>query len=137
MALLATLALAAAANAAEIDGTPGADRLGGGAGRDAIDGRGGADVIVGRGGFDRLRGGRGPDRIIGGPGRDRLIGGPGRDEFNTGPGGHVTGADGVDRIRARDRAPDQIQCGPGFDVVVVDWIEDGIFDCERILEPAS
>ena len=133
---MAAVAVTSLASAAERTGTPGPDRLRGTPRADLLRGLGGADLISGRGGFDELRGGPGGDRLIGGPDGDRLIGGPGRDEFNTGPRGHVTGAEGVDRIRARDGAQDLIQCGPGFDVVVVDRVEDGIFDCERIVEPA-
>ena len=135
LVIAAALAAVSMASAAERSGTRGPDIIRGTPRPDHLRGLAGADLILGRGGFDLLRGGPGNDRLIGGAGKDRLIGGPGRDEFNTGPRGHVAGADGPDRIRARDGAQDLIQCGAGFDVALVDAVEDGVFDCERILEP--
>jgi hypothetical protein len=99
-------------------GGGGPNRLIGTNRRDIIDGRGGADLIRGRGANDVLRGGRGRDRISGGKGFDRMSGGR-----------------GGDRIKARDRQPDEIDCGPGRDVVIVDRHEDGVFDCERLRQP--
>jgi Ca2+-binding RTX toxin-like protein len=99
-------------------GGGGPNRLIGTNRRDVIDGRGGADLIRGRGANDVLRGGRGRDRISGGKGFDRMSGGR-----------------GGDRIKARDRQPDEIDCGPGRDVAIVDRHEDGVFDCERLRQP--
>jgi Ca2+-binding RTX toxin-like protein len=92
-------------------GTSGADVLSGTRRADRIDGRPGADRISGRGGADVL---------IGGPGYDRIAGGRGRDV-----------------IRARDRHLDVIDCGPGRDTAYVDRVEDGVYDCERLVPPGS
>ena len=42
-----------------------------------------------------------------------------------------------DVIRARDGRPDEINCGPGDDVAYVDRVEDGVYDCERVLAPEA
>ena len=47
------------------------------------------------------------------------------------------GSSGRDVIKARDGTPDVINCGPGKDVAYVDRVEDGVFDCERVLVPTS
>jgi Ca2+-binding RTX toxin-like protein len=89
-------------------------------GDDSIDGRGAADLIRGRGGKDKLRGGTGRDDIVGGKGFDRINAGGGRDT-----------------IRARDHAPDTIECGAGRDVAIVDRSEDGVYDCEELHIPKT
>jgi hypothetical protein len=119
MAAGLVLAASAPALAMVVRGTPHADRLVGGDTGDKLIGKGGPDVLRGRGGGDLLLGGAARDRIKPGPGFDEIRAGGGRDV-----------------IRARDRGPDLIDCGPGRDRVVVDVIEDGVFDCERISEPA-
>jgi hypothetical protein len=65
-----------------------------------------------------------------------MVGGAGRDEFNAVDGKPV-GGQGRDVIRARDGRPDVVNCGPGRDVAYVDRVEDGVFNCERVVEPAS
>jgi RTX calcium-binding nonapeptide repeat (4 copies) len=112
------LAASAPALAMVVRGTPHADRLVGGDTADKLIGRGGADVLRGRGGGDLL---------LGGAARDRIKPGKAFDEIRAG--------DGRDLIRARDRGADLIDCGSGRDRVVVDLVEDGVFDCERIVEP--
>lgn len=119
--------LASAALGATRTGTKGADRLVGTKGGDVLDGRRGADLLVG---------GDGNDRLIGGRGRDVLRGGPGRDEFNMNAGVELP-SPGADRIVARDGGPDEINCGSGRDVAIVDAEEDGVYDCEQVLEPGS
>jgi RTX calcium-binding nonapeptide repeat (4 copies) len=115
---LLVLGLSAHAHAKVVRGTPQADRLVGTAT---------GDKLIGRGGADRLRGRGGGDLLLGDAGRDRIKPGKAFDEIQAG--------DGRDSIRARDRGPDLIDCGPGRDRVVVDRVEDGVFDCERIVEP--
>jgi hypothetical protein len=115
---LLVLALSAPAPANVVRGTPQADRLIGSASGDKLIGRGGADVLRGRGGGDLL---------LGGAARDRITPGKAFDE--------IRGAGGRDLIRARDHGPDLIDCGPGRDRVIVDLVEDGVFNCERIVEP--
>lgn len=89
--------------------TTGDDVLVGTAQDDTINGRGGNDTIQGLAGADVLTGGWGFDRIYGGP--------------------------GPDRINARDGNWDQLDCGPGDDTAIVDRVEDGVVDCERVIEP--
>jgi Ca2+-binding RTX toxin-like protein len=115
-------------------GGAGADRIAGRGGADRIEGRRGSDVLAGGPGFDRIKGGAGADRLSGGPGGAAMVGGPGRDEFNAVDGKPV-GGQGRDVIRARDGRPDVINCGPGRDVAHVDRVEDGVFGCERIVQP--
>lgn len=133
-------------------GGAGADDLKGTSKADSLAGRGGADSLRGRAGNDRLRGGggddemvgaKGRDRILGGGGADVLVGGKGRDTLNPGHGedgvnmrdGVELASPGPEVIRARDGEPDQISCGAGKDKVFVDEVEDGVFDCETVVEP--
>jgi RTX calcium-binding nonapeptide repeat (4 copies) len=122
---LACVASVAICLAATKTGTAGHDRLVGTKGADELDGRGGSDLLIG---------GAGDDVLIGGPGRDVLRGGPGHDGFNMRAGVELP-APGSDRISARDGTPDEINCGGGNDTAVVDAEEDGVYNCERVLEP--
>jgi len=122
---MAGLTASAVVLAKTIEGGPGHDRLIGTRHTDRIDGRAGNDVIAGRGGSDNLRGSGGDDRIKGGGGRD---------EFDMHHGEEVGGL-GDDVIHARDGRRDEINCGPGKDRAVVDRAEDGVFNCERVVEP--
>jgi hypothetical protein len=106
-------------------GTGGADRL---------VGTKHADELKGLGGDDTLIGGKGSDVLIGGKGNDELRGGPGYDEFNM-RDGELLSAPGDDVIDARDGGKDQINCGAGNDVAIVDASEDGVYDCEEVREP--
>jgi Ca2+-binding RTX toxin-like protein len=121
------LALAGIAQAKDFVGTSGPNRLVGTPKADMLKGKGGKDTLIARGGADRL---------FGGPGPDTLRGGPGRDLFNTRRNGYSAGGQGNDRILARDNTSDLIDCGAGFDTVVVDQLEDGVFNCEVIKEPS-
>jgi hypothetical protein len=93
-----------------------------------------ADSLKGLGGNDTLIGGRGRDVLIGGKGDDKLRGGPGRDTYNMRDGVQLS-APGNDRIDARDGGNDEINCGTGDDIAVVDATEDGVYDCEVVIEP--
>lgn len=93
-----------------------------------------ADVLKGFRGNDVLIGGRGADILIGGKGRDTLRGGPGRDSFNMRNGVQLA-APGRDKIYARDGGNDEINCGAGKDIAIVDASEDGVYDCEVVREP--
>jgi len=122
-ALLAVIA--AGALASTNPGGPGPDRLRGTKFADVLKGRGGRDTLIGR---------RGHDVLIGGRGRDKLIGGRGRDGFNVRRGVELP-APGRDVIRARDGKADEISCGAGNDLAIVDAVEGGVFDCEKVREP--
>jgi Ca2+-binding RTX toxin-like protein len=53
-----------------------------------------------------------------------------------GPGYEVIyGTSSDDVIRARDNGPDTIECGAGNDTVYVDRVEDGVYDCEKVVTP--
>jgi Ca2+-binding RTX toxin-like protein len=119
------IALVGSALAADLKGTRQDDRL---------KGTQRGDRIVGLGGDDVIRGRRGADGLAGGGGRDRIVGGPGEDALNA-IGGNERGARGKDRILARDGSADLVNCGPGRDVAVVDAVEDGVYDCERVRAP--
>jgi hypothetical protein len=115
-ACLAVLLLPVAPAAAKtIQGGPAPETLTGTAKADQIYGRGAADSLFGRGGNDRLVGGPGPDSIDGGPGSDVILGGP-----------------GPDRIFADDGYPDQVNCGPGWDVATVDELDTVAANCEVV-----
>ena len=93
-----------------------------------------ADKLVGTKGGDVLKGLRGHDVLIGGKGPDQLRGGPGRDSYNM-RDGVLLAAPGRDKIDARDGGNDEINCGAGKDVAIVDSTEDGVYDCEVVREP--
>jgi Ca2+-binding RTX toxin-like protein len=135
IAILAT-AFTATALAKSEHGTPRADKLLGTQGGDRLFGRAGPDELIGRRGADLLEGGKGGDRLIGGPGNDRLKGGPGHDQLNE-IDGVPAGGLGNDIIDARDGAQDEINCGPGRDVAIVDASEEGVIDCEVVREPRT
>ena len=93
------LVLAAPAEAKQIRGTKGADRIVGTGKADVIKALRGNDRIRGRGGRDRLVGGRGADRLLGGRGADRLYAVDGRRDrvVNGGPGKDLCRIDPADR----------------------------------------
>ena len=124
-AALVCAAAAALAIAADRTGTSRAD---------ALLGTRGDDVLKGLGGSDVLRGGGGRDVLIGGGGTDALHGEGGHDAFNMRDGVELR-ARGRDRIYARDGRPDEINCGEGRDLAVVDEVEEGVYDCEAVREP--
>jgi Ca2+-binding RTX toxin-like protein len=114
LALLAPSALAAI-----VKGTGGSDRLVGTERRDLLRGFGGGDTLSGRESGDTLQAGAGADTLRGGPGEDVL-----------------KGRNGPDLLRARDGQPDLLHCGAGAaDKAIVDRAEDGVFNCERVVEP--
>jgi len=114
LALLATPAVAAV-----VSGTDGPDRLVGGPKRDVLRGLGGSDTLIGRGKGDTLRGADGGDTLRPGAGEDLVQGGKGSDV-----------------LKARDDELDRLVCGRGFDTAIVDELEDGVYDCEEVIEPA-
>ena len=125
LAALGLCILAAAASAVTRHGGPGADRMVGTAS---------SDTLRGLEGHDTLLGGRGADVLIGGHGRDHLVGGDGHDGFNM-RNAVAVAAPGRDRIDARDGGRDEINCGDGNDLAIVDAVEDGVYDCEVVREP--
>ena len=125
IALVGCLTGAAAALAVDRTGTAQGERIVGTRGNDTLDGRSGSDNLIGKGGRDVL---------IGGGGEDSLHGDGGRDSFNMRDGKPLA-AKGRDRIYARDGHPDEINCGAGRDLAVVDEVEDGVYDCEVVKEP--
>ncbi len=135
MGRLASITCVAAIGFCAIGSFAAAIERSGGSQGDHLSGTKGADTLKGRGGRDVLSGGRGRDVLIGGGGADVLRGGPGRDSFNA-RAGVVLAAPGNDRIMARDGGNDEIHCGAGKDVAVVDSTEDGVYDCEKVKEPA-
>ena len=118
IALVSASLLVVPALADVIRGTQQGDRLVGTQRADKINARKGDDVVKGK---------RGADFLIGGAGDDRIVGGPGFDEMR--------GGGAADVINARDGIPDTIICGRGVDRALVDEVEDGVFDCEEVIEP--
>jgi RTX calcium-binding nonapeptide repeat (4 copies) len=99
-----------------IDGTARDDRLIGTPDNDVICGFGGDDVIRGRGGHDIVYGSFGNDEIKGGAGLDSLL-----------------GNGGDDLLLAKDRRPDFVDGGPGFDRASRDRGKDELRSVERRL----
>ena len=117
-----------------ISGRRGDDLINAKRGKDRLRGNGGNDTLLGGKGKDRLKGGRGEDRLFGGKGKDRMIGGAGSNQLNM-VDGVEQGSPGNDVIKARNGEPDEIDCGAGDDRVIVDRVEDGVFNCETVLSP--
>jgi type 1 glutamine amidotransferase len=91
---------------------------------DAIACTPGADVVFAGGGNDRVDTGGGPDRLVGGGGSDRLKAGPGSDR--------LFGGGGSDRLEARDGVRDELSCGRGRDVAIVDRRDRIRSGCETV-----
>ena len=123
--LIGCLAVGGTALALKETGSGKGERMVGTNGDDVLKGAGGVDTLVGKGGRDVL---------VGGGGEDSLHGDGGRDSFNM-KNGKPLRANGRDRIYARDGHPDEINCGAGRDLAVVDDVEDGVFDCEVVVQP--
>ena len=90
-----------------------------------MQGLGGDDVIDGANGNDALDGGAGNDTIYGGGNDDTITGGPGLDSLR-GEGsarGLYISVAGNDRIDARDGVAEQLNCGPGADIAIVDALD--------------
>ena len=91
-----------------------------GVGSTWITGGPGNDVLQGGGGQNQMDGGPGDDRVSGGAGHDLVVGGPGADDLRGGPGSDLLqtlvqrGNRWVD-----DGEVDRINCGPGYDMVVL------------------
>lgn len=118
-------------------GFRGTDALSGGEGRDAVLG---GNEVGPRAGDRALAGGPGGDFVGGGKGSDALSGGTGDDFVFTGPPfgedaddvDAVNAGDGRDAILAKNgpAARDVVECGRGFDRVLVDG-KDLTRHCER------
>ena len=136
LCILLAFALGAGAVVAAktITGTKKGEVLKGTKRADRISGRGGDDLIKGKGGRDRLSGNGGNDTLQGGKGKDRMAGGAGSNQLNM-VDGVEQGSPGNDVIRARNGQPDEIDCGAGNDRVIVDRVEDGVFNCETVVSP--
>ena len=120
VALGAILAVALIAGGTAVLARSGAEASGATIGPDLLIGTADADTIDGLAGDDTIKGAGGGDLLTGGPGFDLIYGGT-----------------GADLIRARDDRLDQIDCGAGIDRVIVDRAEDGVFDCEQVVEPQT
>ena len=90
------------------------------------------DVILGTARRDTVCALAGNDQISSGAGNDHIDGGAGGDRITPGPGRDVAlGGAGNDRIFARDRERDIIDCGTGRDSVLADRT-DVVRRCERV-----
>lgn len=106
----------------------------GGPASDSIKGNGAGNYILGGNLNDRLMGRGGNDKMYGdiavfsNQGNDVLNGGPGRDILDGGPGD--------DTFYAQDGEADEIDCGPGGDVVHADPSLDALSnDCIDFVAP--
>ena len=113
-------------------GTSAGDRLLGLAGDDGLTGLAGNDCLDGGSGGDFLSGGPGNDTLTGGTGDDRLSGAAGNDSINVGRGVNVVLAGaGNDKVNAKNRKRDVIDCGKGRDTVTADRA-DRLRGCETV-----
>lgn len=108
-------------------GGPFGDRLLGDAGGDRIFGKGGDDYGDGGSGDDVLDGGAGHDEMYGGFGRDNMLGGDGADRLDAGSAGdRLNGGSGDDLLHGGP-AEDHITGGDGNDEIHSDSGPDHIF----------
>ncbi len=115
-------------------GYKGTDALSGGKGRDAVLGgnergvQGGDKALEGGPGGDFVAGGLGTEGVSGGSGRDFVVDGALRDEDQDA----LAGGDGRDAVDAFNRpaSTDAVDCGRGFDKVLVDS-KDITKNCEK------
>lgn len=123
-----------------LDGGSGSDDMSGGRGTDAVvypgpvpvrvtiddlanDGPAGADDNV-QTDIEDVYGGSGPDHLVGSAGDNMLDGGAGDDVVDGGAGSdELFGGAGDDRLLARDGRRDEVDCGPGADIAVVDTLD--------------
>ena len=113
----------------------------GGRGSDTSDGPNkafggkGDDTLKARGDYNAgstLLGGPGSDFVMGRRQADDLHGGPGPDRIrDRGGNGVIYGGAGQDHIDSRDRAHQDINCGPDRDTVRRDW-RDQLYRCEVV-----
>jgi hypothetical protein len=106
-------------------GTSRSDLLTGTARNDTLRGLTGNDLLNGLAGNDSLFGGPGSDRLLGGAGADTLVGGGGQDQ--------LFGGAGDDKLEARDGEKDTIDCGSGYDTVIVDKHDVVNKNCEQVV----
>ncbi|HEX2085248.1 MAG TPA: hypothetical protein VHF89_06160, partial [Solirubrobacteraceae bacterium] len=104
----------------------GDDRVHLGPGDDEAEGGGGDDEVFGGPGDDVLLPGLGADRVDGGEGDDLL-----RDERGDESPDVLVAGPGHDVVRAVDFGADTIECGPGYDVAIVDPA-DVVRECDRV-----
>jgi Ca2+-binding RTX toxin-like protein len=91
------------------------------------------DVIIGSKKANELSGGSGRDRLVGLGGADGLVGGAGGDLLVGGKASDlIDGGGGPDRLKARDRRRDEVQCGSARDVVTADRADRRAADCEKV-----
>ena len=107
-------------------GGAGADVIHLGPGNDTGEGGGGDDVLTGGPGDEILLAGLGADRLDGGEGDDLL-----RDERGDADPDVLVGGEGHDVIRSANGGPDVVDCGPGWDVVIVD-ASDTLSGCDDV-----
>ncbi|NJM92171.1 MAG: hypothetical protein HC861_05620 [Rhodospirillaceae bacterium] len=105
------------AQANNIVGTLGNDKLDGGGGNDQVFGSDGNDTLLGGLGFDQLDGGEDNDQLDGGDGNDHLSGGAGNDSITGGAGNdEMVGGAGNDTMNG----------GAGDDEYYVSDLDDTI-----------
>lgn len=123
-----------ASDVEQVTGTTGNDTMTGDDGPNTFNGIAGNDTLIGGGGADTLDGGDGNDNLQGGAGADQLIGNRDDDTIDGGAGQDSIFGDGTncsgfscpignDTIAANDGEQDQINCGPGADVVNADTLD--------------
>ena len=118
-----------------LSGGPGDDLILGGPQRDIVRGGSGDDHLYTRGGDDTLDPGLGVDHAYAGPGDDQIST---RGEREEGGFDLYSGGPGDDSIEAFDNEREQILCGPGFDHVGVDELDEWQSpECERAHGPGA
>ena len=115
--VVAAIGLTGSAQAAQISGTPGDDRIKGTRAADVIDGQAGDDRIGARRGPDTVTGGEGNDRIWGRWGADRLFGGPGDDRIWGGLAADQSWGDDGNDLMGGGPGNDIQRGGPGNDTI--------------------
>ena len=131
-------ALAAAAGAKDVSGTPDDDFLDGTPQLDRIAGLGGHDEILARAGDDLLDGGDGNDELFGGDGNDVADGGEGNDQID-GRGGNdtLTGGPGRDLYLYYARVDNGVDTITDFDGAEDSILLDGFTSADVEVTPEN
>jgi Ca2+-binding RTX toxin-like protein len=139
-AMVAGLATAGVALAANITGTQGSDVLTGTLFDDHIVAKKGSDQVSALAGNDNVSGNKGGDVLNGDEGNDTLTGNKGADQINGGPGNDLIKARGD----GKKSGPDTITCGEDAeeysndsDTVRADKNDIVAADCENVDRPGK
>lgn len=119
----------------QMSGSNRADKMFGRGGHDRMDGNRDNDEMYGGSGADTMNGSYGSDRMFGGPDNETMSGGPAKDRmFGDAGTDRIEGNNGNDYINiAGDGETDSVNCGIGFDTLVLDLQDQGNLTLDEVV----